>query len=209
MFTPQWTASRATTPSPVRAHQAPKWRRKTRVSSVRSSRATPGGASTSRPSAVAPCPSSTTVAGNPASRRAPRRGAWTRRRRATARARPRAPRTGTRAARARGRPCTPRHRGRTSRACETAKTMDFFHRILRGFRPAGSRLLYSVPKTSSTRGPRWLTVHHTRGGTLFEGRGTGCHSTLPGVPRPCWPRELSSQTPSTTASGPSSTRLGR
>jgi hypothetical protein len=24
-----------------------------------------------------------------------------------------------------------------------------------------------------------LTVHHTRGGTLSEGRGTGCHNTLP------------------------------
>ena len=28
--------------------------------------------------------------------------------------------------------------------------------------------------------PRWLAVHHTRGGgTLSEGRGNGCHSTLP------------------------------
>ena len=52
-----------------------------------------------------------------------------------------------------------------------------------GFLGAGGRFP-KARRSASKRSenaiiPRWLTVHHTRGGTLSEGRGTGFHSTLP------------------------------
>ena len=39
--------------------------------------------------------------------------------------------------------------------------------------------LHASLRSENATIPRWLAVHHTRGGTLSEGRGTGCHSTLP------------------------------